>query len=100
MEDEIYPASTIIGNYPNPFNPTTTISFSITENVDDASIEIYNVLGQKVKQLRITNYELQKGSVDWNGKDEENNPIGSGVYFYRLNVDGKMIDSRKMLLIK
>ena len=73
-------------NYPNPFNPTTTISFSITK-YNIVELSIYNIKGQKIKTL--VNEYLQRGyhEVFWNGKDENNNPISSGIYFYKMEVE-------------
>jgi len=92
----------LIGNYPNPFNPTTTISFSLnTETAENTELVIYNIKGQKVKTYLINPSNLQPiNSVNWNGKDENNKPVSSGVYFYQLNVGEKVIDSRKCLLLK
>jgi len=86
-------------NHPNPFNPSTTISFSIPK---DSKVEliVYNIKGQKVKQL--VNDQLPSGehSVVWDGKDNSNKPVSSGIYFYKLNVDDKIEAVRKCLLLK
>lgn len=87
-------------NYPNPFNPETTISFSlITENTEYTELTIYNIKGQKVKTL--LNEHLTKGnhSIVWNGKDDNNNPVTSGIYFYKLSA-GSKTTVKKMLLLK
>ena len=87
-------------NYPNPFNPTTTISFSLTtENTENTEIVIYNVKGQKVKTL--VNERLQAGehSVMWNGMDDNNRQVGSGVYFYKMKT-GSLAYTKKMILLK
>ncbi|MCK4655256.1 MAG: T9SS type A sorting domain-containing protein, partial [Candidatus Cloacimonetes bacterium] len=89
-----------LSNYPNPFNPTTTISFSLnTENTEDTEIIIYNIKGQKVKTL--LNEHLSKGnhSINWNGKDNNNKAVASGLYFYKLS-SGKETQVKKMLLFK
>jgi hypothetical protein len=85
-------------NYPNPFNPTTTISFSLSED-SHSSLTIYNIKGQKVKTL--VNEELRAGThnVIWNGKDNSDKSVSSGVYFYRLNT-GNNSFSKKCLLLK
>ena len=100
--DQIIPTSTeLFANYPNPFNPTTTISFSLTaKDAKSAKLEIYNLKGQKVKiftNLQITQSQNQK--VIWNGADEAGKPVSSGVYFYQLSA-GKETVMRKMLLLK
>ena len=84
-------------NYPNPFNPETKISFSIPNNFEKASIEIYNIKGQRVKQFSIFN---NQSSIVWDGTDENNKPVSSGIYLYQLNVNEKTVASRKMLLMK
>jgi photosystem II stability/assembly factor-like uncharacterized protein len=85
--------------YPNPFNPSTTISFSIP-NESKVELAVFNIKGQKVKIL--TNNEFNKGnhSVSWDGVDESGKPVSSGVYFYKLNVNGKSESVQKMLLLK
>ncbi len=94
---------TKIENYPNPFNPSTTISFSVTQNSDFVSLEIFNIKGQKVKQL-VSNSanQLSAGqhSVVWDGTDENNKPVSSGIYMYQLKIDGKAIAGKKCLLLK
>jgi len=98
--DNLIPPFTLLNqNYPNPFNPSTTIEFSIqTDSRIDLSI--YNLKGQKIKTL--TNNELTKGnhSIVWNGVDESNNPVSSGIYYYKLNVNGKTEAVKKCLLLK
>ena len=94
-------------NYPNPFNPSTTISFQISNQQllsasrsetatsnEQMQIEIFNIKGQQVDQLRITNYELGINEVVWNAER-----FASGVYFYKLTVGNTEV-SKKMVLIK
>jgi len=87
-----------LANYPNPFNPTTTISFSLTSE-SDVSITVYNVKGQQVKQL--VNDQLSAGShtVEWSGKDNSNKSVASGIYYYKISA-GKDTAMKKMLLLK
>ena len=91
-----------INNYPNPFNPSTTISFSSDSFNDDEQIqiEIYNLKGQIIKQFSHVNVDQKKGSVVWNGDDENGNIVGSGVYFYRINSANFSSKTQKMILIK
>ncbi|MEA2095220.1 MAG: T9SS type A sorting domain-containing protein [Candidatus Cloacimonadota bacterium] len=100
----------ILYNYPNPFNPETTISFSLTTEITETTeINIFNIKGQKVKKLpvilsdaqhRIEGSGRKNYSVTWNGTDKNNQPVASGVYFYQLNVDDEVIASKKCLLLK
>ncbi|MCF7913380.1 MAG: T9SS type A sorting domain-containing protein [Candidatus Cloacimonetes bacterium] len=86
-------------NYPNPFNPETTISFSLPEK-SEIELSIYNVKGQKVKTLIAGSYEKGNHAVVWNGDEESGKPAGSGVYFYRLIANSKTIAVKKCLLLK
>ena len=89
-----------LSNYPNPFNPTTTISFELTTgHTENTELSIYNIKGQKVKIL--LNEHLSKGnhSINWDGKDSNNKPVTSGIYFYKLS-SGKSSAMKKMLLLK
>jgi hypothetical protein len=86
-------------NHPNPFNPSTTISYSLADNIQNPKIEIYNIKGQKVKSYRLEE-KAGENSIIWHGKDENDRGVSSGVYFYRLLNEGKVEDTKKMLLIK
>ncbi len=89
----------LYNNYPNPFNPCTTISFSIP-NDSEVNLSVYNIKGQKVKTL--IHDELEKGrhEIVWYSKDNNDKSVASGVYFYKLNVNGKSESVRKCLLLK
>jgi len=99
-EDEIISNIFILSNYPNPFNPTTTI-FCTAKDAKNAKIEIYNLKGQKVKTF--PNLQINKSSnqqIIWNGTDENNQPVGSGVYLYKLKIDDQTVATKKCLLLK
>ncbi|MCD4818289.1 MAG: T9SS type A sorting domain-containing protein [Candidatus Cloacimonetes bacterium] len=88
-------------NYPNPFNPTTTIIFSLTtKSTKDTKIEIYNLKGQIVKIF--SNLQINQSSnqqIIWDGTDENNNPVPSGIYLCKLK-SGKYFSTKKMILMK
>ncbi len=86
------------GNYPNPFNPTTTINYNIA-NETDVKLDIYNIKGQRVTTLVNEHHEPGYHSVIWNGKDRNNKSVASGVYFYRLKTNDKVL-TKKMMLLK
>jgi PKD repeat protein len=96
-ENEIAVVTRLNGNYPNPFTGETTISFSLSaENMEKAEVEIYNMKGQLVEtfaNLPITNSPNQQ--IIWNAEKQ-----ASGVYFYKLVVDGIAVDTKKMILLK
>ncbi len=99
-ENEIVPETTkLFPNYPNPFNPTTTIKFN-TENTEDTELTIYNIKGQKIRTF--SNLQIDKSpnqQIIWNGTDENNKLVSSGIYFYKLKV-GNFEKTRKMILMK
>ena len=91
-------------NYPNPFQSSTTISFSTTESTENTEILIYNIKGQKVRTLECVNYFDAKATeslshIVWNGKDENNKPVSSGIYFYKMK-SGKYSSTKKMILMR
>jgi hypothetical protein len=99
-DDQLTPivATELNGNYPNPFNPETTISYAIKDRTN-VRLEIYNTKGQLIRTL--VNQEQPTGRYDivWNGKDNNNNAVSSGMYFYRMNA-GSYASTRKMLLMQ
>ena len=88
----------ISANYPNPFNPTTTINYQVPENAH-VLVVVFNLLGEKVTTL--VNEELDAGyySVKWNGTTELGIPLSSGVYFYRM-IAGEYTKTQKMMFLK
>lgn len=85
-------------NYPNPFNPTTTISYNLPAT-GKIKLSVYNIKGQVIQTL--VNEVQEKGthSVVWNGKNNQQQAVSSGVYFYRIQA-GNHSEMRKMLLVK
>ncbi len=85
-------------NYPNPFNPSTEIGFALPQAAK-VRLEIFNIMGQRVKLLADQPMEAGVRSILWDGRDAVGNAVASGVYFYRLDA-GQFTASRKMLLLK
>ncbi len=85
-------------NYPNPFNPTTTISYSLgkTEHV---TLEVYDLLGHKIATLVYGVRSAGEHHVQWNGTDDAGLAVASGVYFYRLASQSR-VETRKMMLLQ
>ncbi|MCK4311663.1 MAG: right-handed parallel beta-helix repeat-containing protein, partial [Candidatus Cloacimonetes bacterium] len=97
--DPVIPIKNILGiNYPNPFNPITTIEFGLKKE-GKVRIVMYNIRGQKVKTL--VNDIMPEGyhQVIWNGKNENNRPVSSGVYFYMMEAEN-YTKVRKAILLK
>ena len=96
-QDVNYASTRLIGNYPNPFNPSTKISFELSaENTQNAEIIIYNIKGQEIRQYSNIN---NQSSITWAGKDKNGNSVSSGIYFYKLKTDD-FSAVKKMLMIK
>jgi hypothetical protein len=86
-------------NFPNPFNPETVIRYSLPEAAT-VTLEIYNMLGQKVRTLvDHTQQAADFYSLSWNGRDDNGKALASGVYLYRLSA-GSYVNTRKMVLMK
>ncbi|MFC1693888.1 FlgD immunoglobulin-like domain containing protein [Candidatus Latescibacterota bacterium] len=84
-------------NYPNPFNPITTIDFSIPES-GFVTLLIYNIMGQKVRELVAENMKAGVHSVVWDGKDDEGTSVASGIYISRLKTGGQIAVQRMMVV--
>jgi M6 family metalloprotease-like protein len=85
-------------NFPNPFNPTTSIAFYLPQRTK-LRLEVYDVAGRLVARLAGGVYEAGAHRVDWNGTNADGTPVSSGVYVYRLTA-GKRAISKKMILLK
>ncbi|MCD4819563.1 MAG: T9SS type A sorting domain-containing protein [Candidatus Cloacimonetes bacterium] len=89
----------LIGNYPNPFNPETTINFTLKDNSENVKISIYNIKGQLVKTLLDKELPIGKHSVIWDGTDSMQRKTTSGIYFYKMIADDYQ-EIQKMILLK
>ena len=87
-----------LGNYPNPFNPTTTISYGIAQD-GKTKLQIFNLKGQLVKTLIEGIVKKGKYNAVWNGKDNNGKKVTSGIYMYKLTTKEKSI-TKKMLMLK
>jgi flagellar hook assembly protein FlgD len=85
-------------NVPNPFNPSTSISFELPERVM-VELSIYDVEGRLVKRLASGIESPGTKTYRWDGRDNKGNPVASGVYVYKLQA-GKQVLSRKMTLLR
>ncbi len=93
-------ATELIGNFPNPFNPSTTISFTLFNgHTGITELDIYNLKGQKVKTLVQSILQTGNHEIIWNGTDDDQKSVSSGIYFYKLKTkDYEKIN--KMILLK
>jgi hypothetical protein len=85
-------------NYPNPFNPTTAIDYSIPKH-GHVSLAVFNIIGQRVKTIVDGDQSAGNYTVYWDGKDEFGQPVASGIYIYRLSAENES-KTRKMVLLK
>lgn len=85
-------------NYPNPFNPGTQIEYTLQKRAQ-VNLEIYNLLGQKVKTLVDDYQSVGAHQILWDGKNEQDKSVASGIYFYKLEVNG-VSQTKRMVLLK
>ncbi len=86
-------------NYPNPFNPTTTLQYALPQAADVA-LTVYNVLGQPVRTLVAERQNAGRYTVEWDATNDQGHRLSSGMYFYRLQAGGDFREVKKMLLLK
>ena len=86
-------------NYPNPFNPETTIEFSVPEQ-SEVMFKIYNILGEEMYQMQDENLSSGVYRVRWNGMNKFGVQVPSGIYFYQLKAGDSFIQTKKMTLLK
>ena len=98
-DDELPRLTALGGAYPNPFNPSTTISFSLSQDAR-ASVEVYTVDGRHVRTLTNEDFTAGTHQVIWTGTDSGDRPMASGTYLYRLTTDGGFDESGSMVLVK
>jgi len=89
---------TLHQNYPNPFNPETTIRFDLATSVF-VQLKIFNILGQEVRVLTKRNYTAGSYDLIWNGRDESDSDVASGIYIYQLRA-GDLIINKKLVLMR
>ncbi|MBN1969819.1 MAG: T9SS type A sorting domain-containing protein [Candidatus Delongbacteria bacterium] len=93
-EDNMIKTAELYQNYPNPFNPSTTIAYSL-KNVSNVNIEIFDISGRRIESIKLGNQNIGKHSFKFDGKE-----LSSGVYFYCLMANNKLVDTKKMIMIK
>lgn len=100
QDDFINPISTeLLGNYPNPFNPETTIRFSIAKDNTTVRLQVYNIKGQLITTLIDSDYDKGYHNVIFEGIDGQNKSLGNGIYFYRLETPDQVF-TQKMVILK
>lgn len=86
-------------NAPNPFNPSTRIAYTLP-SAGNASLKVYNLAGERVRTLLDGQVAAGAGSVTWDGRGDDGQPVASGTYFYELRIGDRLVQSRKMQLLK
>lgn len=98
VAEEIPRSFKLFNNYPNPFNPETTIRYSLPTQ-SDVKILIYNLLGQEVFRYDNAGQNIGEYEVVWNGKNQRGDELPSGIYIYKFSA-GDFVQTKKMLLLK
>jgi len=94
--------SEFIGCYPNPFNPQTTAYFNL-KNDSKITLNVYNIKGEKIRSLVNENFTVGEHHILWDGTDDNNNHVSSGIYFFESdinNIDGDYTSVKKVILLK
>ena len=86
-------------NYPNPFGPETSISFALSTEAE-VNVRIFDIVGRLVRELSRQTYGAGRHSVRWDSNDNAGEPARSGVYFYRISIDGKAAHTHRMMLLR
>ena len=89
----------LANNYPNPFNPATTIQYALPQAAD-VELTVYNVVGQPVRTLVAEHQSAGRYVVEWDATNDNGHSLSSGMYFYRLEAGGEFRETKKMLLLK
>ncbi len=89
----------LANNYPNPFNPATTIQYALPQ-ASDVALTVYNVLGQPVRTLVAEHQNAGRYVVEWDATNDSGQSLSSGMYFYRLQAGGAFLEVKKMLLLR
>ena len=89
----------LANNYPNPFNPATTIQYALPQ-ATDVELTVYNVVGQAVRTLVAEHQSAGRYVVEWDATNDSGHSLSSGMYFYRLQAGGEFREVKKMLLLK
>ncbi len=92
-------AFALANNYPNPFNPATTIKYALPE-ASSVKLEVFNVVGQVVRTLVANHQNAGRYVVQWDATNDHGHSLSSGIYFYRLQAGGEFLEVKKMLLLK
>lgn len=97
--NEVPEGFTLQGNYPNPFNPQTTILYSLDE-AGTVTLRVFDRLGRKVVDLVDARQVRGAYQVTWDGRDARGQPVATGLYLYRLLLNGRLTQARTMTLLR
>ena len=92
-------AFSLADNFPNPFNPTTTIKYALPQAAD-VELTVYNVVGQPVRTLVAEYQSAGRYAVEWDATNDSGHSLSSGMYLYRLEAGGEFLEVKKMLLLR
>ncbi|MFC1508699.1 FlgD immunoglobulin-like domain containing protein [Candidatus Omnitrophota bacterium] len=91
-------AYSLLENYPNPFNPETSITYTLAKE-GRTKLEVFNFIGQKIRTLVDTSQTPGMHRIIWDGKNDSGQQVSSGLYIYRL-ISGSFVESKQMIMLK
>jgi flagellar hook assembly protein FlgD len=98
VDDGASPLKVLVGNHPNPFNPTTSVGYAVPRT-GSVALSIYDASGRLVRTLvDVPSHDAGRHSVSWDGRDENGMEVAAGVYFARLTVDSESATGKMVLL--
>ncbi len=97
-DDDISAPDCILSVYPNPFNPSTTIGYSLPET-GHVEIGVYNIRGQRIRKLVDEKMQAGEHTIVWNGTDASGKAMASGIYFLKMDT-GRYVATKKMIMLK
>jgi hypothetical protein len=103
-EEPVPTAYSLLGNYPNPFNPVTTISYTLPYQ-SDVELVIYDIMGREVKSFNISSQDAGYKNIIWDGTNNNGENVSSGIYLYRLMLKSlenneEFIKTAKLMMLK
>ena len=98
--NEIEVQEFVMNNFPNPVKTNTIVTYNLKDNANNVTINVYDVIGQKVRTLVDGPQKAGLHKINWNGDTDKGSQLKNGLYFYTLEVNGKALRTNRMIISK